>query len=94
MILPRPGTRAPIEFAPGDELSRHGELAYEFVERVVGIRPLFMSDQTSLADFCTSEEAAGVHRKTALLYGIDTRGMFSEPLWKVLDLVQGTDRAN
>lgn len=86
--LPRPGTKPPIELALADELRRHGEFAYEFVERVVGIRPSFMSDQTSLADFCTSEEAPGVHRKTALLYGIDTRAMIDEPLWKVLDLVQ------
>jgi hypothetical protein len=92
--LPRPGTKAPVEFAPGNELGRHGEFAYEFVERVVGIRPHFMSDQTSLADFCTPEEAADVHRKSALLFGIDTRGTFDEPLWKVLDLVQGTDGAN
>jgi len=92
--LPRPGTEPPIELVPADELRRHGEFAYEFVERVVGIRPFFMSDQTSLADFCTSEEAPDVHRKTALLYGIDTRGMIDEPLWKVLDLVQETDGAN
>jgi len=92
--LPRPGTKAPIEFAPADELSRHGEFAYQFVERVVGIRPLLMSDQTSLADFCTSEEAGDVHRKTALLYGIDTRGMLDDPLWKVLDLARKTPDAN
>lgn len=88
--LPRPGTPAPIEFAPDNELGRHGDFAYEFVERVVGCRPLFMSDRTSLADFCTAEDAPGVHRKTALLYGIDTRKMLGDPLWKVLDLVQET----
>lgn len=86
--LPRPGTKAPVEFAPGHELDRHGDFAFEFVERVVGFRPLFMSDSTSLADFCTAEEAPDVHRKTALLYGIDTREMFDEPLWRVLDVLQ------
>ena len=53
-----------------------------------------MSDSTSLADFCTAAEALEVHRKTALLFGVDTREMLDDPLWRVLDLVQETTPAN
>jgi hypothetical protein len=61
--------------------------AYDFVEAAVGVRPFFMSDQTSLADFCSPDEIDEVHRKIARLYGADTRGMEGQPLWKVLDSI-------
>ena len=86
--LPRPGTRQPLQWAAADQIARHGEFAYEFVERVTGIRPLLMTDQTSLHDFCLAADPEDVHRKTALLYRVDTRDLLAEPLWKVLDLVR------
>ena len=86
--LPRPGTKPPVEFASASELDRHGEFAYEFIERVVGIRPFFMSDGTHLLDFCGTEEMPEVHRKVALLYGADSRSLEDQPLWRVLDHVR------
>ena len=83
--LPRPGNRPPVEFASSTQLERHGEFAYDFVDRVVGVRPMFMSDGTTLGDFCGDEELEQVHRKIALLFGVDSREMTHDPLWRILD---------
>jgi hypothetical protein len=85
--LPRPGAREPIEFAETTELDRHGEFAYEFVESMVGVRPFFMSDGSSLADFAGVAPMAEVHANILDRYGIDSTAFETEPLWKLLDAV-------
>jgi hypothetical protein len=91
--LPRPGTRPPLKFASIDRLAAHGDFAYEFVERVTGIRPFFMSDGTSLSDFAAGEDMAEVQRKVALLYNIDATELAEGPLWQLLDKVHPRDGA-
>ena len=82
---PRPGSRPPIEFAGADNLARHGDAAYEFVEQVTGITPMFMSDGTSLTDFADGDELEAVRRKVSILHGLEAASIIEEPLWKVLD---------
>jgi hypothetical protein len=91
--LPRPGSRPPIEFAPATHLGAHGDFAYEFVERVTGIRPMFMSDQTSLHDFASGDEMTEVLRKISLLYNVDAAEHVDAPLWELLDRVHPPDGA-
>ena len=86
--LPRPGSKPPLKMAPTDQIERHGEFAYAFIERLVGVRPFFISDMTSLGDFCDLGKAEDLHRKVALLYRVDVCDLEGEPLWKVLDRVQ------
>jgi hypothetical protein len=83
--IPRPGTRPPVNFASASNLEAHGDFAYEFVERVAGIRPMFMSDQTSLIDFASGDELTEVLRKVSLLYNLDAADIIDGPLWEVLD---------
>ena len=82
---PRPGTRPPMQFGPADRIGAHGDFAYEFVERVTGITPMFMSDATSLADFADGEEFEDVRRKVSLLFGLEAASIIEGPLWQVLD---------
>ncbi|MBK7908287.1 MAG: hypothetical protein IPJ78_17240 [Gemmatimonadetes bacterium] len=85
--LPRPGTKVPVVFAASSELERHGEFAFEFVERVTGIRPLFMSDESSLADFADGEGLEEFRAKIFAEYGREVRLELDGPLWRVLDAV-------
>ena len=59
--LPRPGTKVPIEFASSERLSRipHG-LYNQFVDRVLGLEWVVVSDESSLWDF-HSEESNDVY---------------------------------
>lgn len=90
--LPRPGKRIPLEFGKASEIGRHGEFAYEFIETVVGIRPLFMSDGTSLSDFDGETPIEEVRATIKEAYGVDSASYESEPLWKLLDAVKAVDR--
>ena len=85
--LPRPGTRVPVSFEASAELDRHGEFAYEFVEAMVGVRPFFMSDESSLSDFEGVTPMSEVHAKILAAYGVDSTGFEAAPLWKLLDAV-------
>jgi len=85
--LPRPGSRPKIWFASSDQIDRHGEFAYYFVEQIARVRPVFLSDETTLGDFFGDEEVEQAYRKIALLYGIDVREMTYEPLWRVIDAI-------
>jgi hypothetical protein len=90
---PRPGTRPPIRFASAERLERHGAFAYEFVERVTGICPMFMSDQSSLADFVDGPELKDVTRKISLLYNVDPGDLPQGPLWRLLDKIHPEEGA-
>ncbi|MBI2399080.1 MAG: hypothetical protein HYV17_14930 [Xanthomonadales bacterium] len=82
--LPRPGTRAPIQFADTKEIDRHGDFAFDFVERVFGISPFFLSDQSSLSDFDGVIPMEEVHAKILAEFGVQDVSK-TEPLWKLLD---------
>ena len=82
--LPRPGTRAPIQFADTAQVDRHGDFAFDFVERTVGVRPFFLSDQSSLSDFEGVTPTADVRAKIFEEFGVSEISE-TEPLWKLLD---------
>ncbi|MBL8300850.1 MAG: hypothetical protein JNN30_21115 [Rhodanobacteraceae bacterium] len=85
--LPRPGARVPISFAAATELDRHGDFAYEFIEATVGVRPLFLSDESSLSDFDGIVPMQEVHAKILEKFGVDSTDLETESLWKLLDKV-------
>lgn len=86
--LPRPGTKVPLQFAGASELDRHGEFAYEFIEHHVGVRPFFMSDGTTLADFDGVTPMEDVHASIRDRYGVESEPFETEPLWMLLDSVK------
>lgn len=73
-----------LKQAPSDRIDAYGESAFIFVERTLGIRPLFLSDDSSMSDFSSVADLQSAHRKAMLLYGIDTEMMEDTPLWKGL----------
>ena len=85
--LPRPGTRAPVQFASTSRLDAHGTLRDEFVERILRMEPamVFVSDGSSLSNFPDGVEEYG--RRILLLYGIDIDGLADDRLATILDAI-------
>ena len=54
---------------------------------------MFMSDETSLADFADGAELGEVVRKISLIYGIDASAMVEKPLWQLLEQVHRPEGA-
>jgi len=71
--MPRPGTRAPVEYAATTEIKTVGSLRDDFIERVLRFNPAetFISDESRLSDF--PEPVDAMADRIILLYGVDPR---------------------
>src|ERR1700722_6649526 len=69
--LPRPGTHVKIEFASRDRVDAHAELAEDFIRRVLGLDWAFVSDESSLWDFHSSDDNQDLIAKINEVYGVD-----------------------
>jgi len=83
--LPRPGTQAPITFAPATRVEAHGALRDEFVERILRMEWAFMSDESSLTEFPEDVDEYG--RRIMLLYGVDIDQLPDRQIATVLDAI-------
>jgi hypothetical protein len=85
--LPRPGTRAPIEFASQERVSTHPELADDFIGRVLELDWAWISDDSSLWDFHTRETNELLCAKIKEVYGVDVSDLESAKLSEILDRI-------
>jgi hypothetical protein len=85
--LPRPGTRVPIEFASQERVSRHPELARDFIRRVLDVEGAWISDESSLGDFHTRETNDELIAKIREIYGVDVADIHSAKLCEILERV-------
>ncbi|HEY4765785.1 MAG TPA: hypothetical protein VIH75_19080 [Candidatus Sulfotelmatobacter sp.] len=69
--LPRPGTHVEIEFASRDRVDAHAELAEDFIRRVLNLDWAFVSDESSLRDFHSSDDNHDLIAKINVVYGVD-----------------------
>jgi hypothetical protein len=83
--LPRPGTHVEIEFASRERVDAHAELAEDFVRRVLNLEWAFVSDESSLWDFHSSDDNRGLIAKINEVYGVDVSDIESAKLWQILD---------
>jgi len=85
--LPRPGTHVEIEFASSARVDAHPELAGEFVRRVLNLDWAFLSDESSLWDFHSSDDNQALIAKIIEVYGVDVSDIESAKLWQILDRI-------
>lgn len=66
---PRPGSKVPVQFAESEAIAAYGDWAYDLTEAVTGLRPIFLSDSSSLSDFPIdlAEAQDRIHKR----YGVD-----------------------
>jgi hypothetical protein len=86
-VMPRPGTKAPIEFAPSDRVRAHPELTDDFIQRVLGLDWAFVSDESSLWEFHTDDSNDVLNAKIREVYGIDVSDLESGNLAEILERI-------
>ena len=85
--LPRPGTHVPIEFASRQRVDAHPELAEDFIRRVLNLDWAWISDESSLWDFHSSEDNGELTAKIREVYGVDVSDIESARLSEILDRI-------
>jgi hypothetical protein len=85
--LPRPGTHVEIEFASRERVNAYAELAEDFVRRVLNLDWAFISDESSLWDFHSSDDNQDLVAKINEVYGVDVSDIQSAKLWQILDRI-------
>jgi len=85
--LPRPGTHVEIEFASSERVNAHAELAEDFIRRVLNLDRAFISDESSLWDFHSSDDNQEFIAKINQVYGVDVSDIESAMLWQILDRI-------
>ncbi len=89
--LPRPGSRAPLRFAPSTRVTRNPELLQDFLRRVLGFRrddPVFVSDMSSLFDFGGDEEVERYRDLIRHIYGVETADLKKANLADILERIE------
>ena len=89
--LPRPGTHVEIEFASRERVDAHPDLAEDFVRRVLNLDWAWISDESSLWDFHSSEDNQALIAKINEVYGVDVSDVESAKLWQILDRIAASE---
>jgi hypothetical protein len=91
--LPRPGTRVPIQFASQERVSAYPELTEDFVHRVLELKWVWISDESSLWDFHQDETNDPLISRIKELYDVDVSDVKSARLSEILERI-ATKRRN
>jgi hypothetical protein len=89
-MLPRPGTKAPIEFASQLRVNAHAELASDFIHRILEIESAWISDESSLWDFHVDENNDAYLTKIKEIYNVDVSDIQSANLAEIFDRIATT----
>ncbi len=93
--LPRPGTRGPApEASSREQICQYEDLFPEFFERVLHLNScdVFITDRSSLYDFCLIEEPEQAARNVALVYGIDISDITDGNLVRIFERIRARNR--
>jgi predicted RNase H-like HicB family nuclease len=85
--LPRPGAHVPIELASRERVDAHAALAEDFIRRVLNLDWAWISDDSSLWDFHSSDDNQELIAKINEVYGVDVSDIESAKLWQILDRI-------
>lgn len=87
--IPRPGVHVPIEIASQEQISAQGELADDFIHRVLGLDWAIVTDKSSLWDFHTDTNNETLYAKIREVYGVDVSDIESALVCEILDRIAG-----
>jgi hypothetical protein len=86
-LLPRPGTRVPIEFVTQERVNAHTELSDDFIHRVLEMESAWISDESILWDFHTGETNDLYCARIKKIYGVDVSDIKSARLCEIFDRI-------
>jgi hypothetical protein len=90
--FPRPGTHVPIEFASRQRVDAHPELAEDFIRRVLNLDWAWLSDESFLWDFHSSDDNTKLIAKIKEVYGVDVSDIASARLSEILERIASQQR--
>ncbi len=86
--LPRPGTRVPFQIASTDKIDKHDNLFDDFNNKILGFNgPVFVSDESSLWDFCMDDTLDEYFDKILHVYHVDVKNVEGANLVKILNKI-------
>ncbi len=80
--------------APTDEVQKYQEIADDFFQKVVRVRPLFYSDGSSLRTYephdleLAKKQMEEIISRTLAIYGVDITDLYDGPLYKVFERIE------
>jgi hypothetical protein len=86
-LLPRPGSRVPIEFAEDQKVRLHQDLSQDFVLRVLQLQWAWISDESSLWDFHADESNDVLLARIKDVYGVDVSYIESAKLTDIFERI-------
>ena len=94
--LPRPGTRVAIEYASSREIDRHAKTVEQILTEVLGFEDfadLFISDGSSLWDFCEPEATSVADLLSGIEeeFGVDVSDLEDGNLLEIARRIDGFD---
>ena len=90
--LPRPGTKVQVRFSSTKRIDCHGALADDFIQRVLGLDWAWISDDSTLFDFHTTETNDHLFEKIRSVYDVDVSDVSSGNLAEILDRIAAHSR--
>jgi hypothetical protein len=84
---PRPGLLVPLEFVASDRVDAHRELAADFIERVLDLEKVWISDGSSLWDFHSGETNDELVAKIRDIYSVDVSDIESAKLCEIFERI-------
>jgi hypothetical protein len=85
--LPRPGAAVPVGYAASHRVGQYPELTKDFVQRVLDLEWVWISDESSLWDFHGDETNERLVEKIRSVYGIDVSDITSANLADIFDKI-------
>jgi hypothetical protein len=87
--LPRPGTKVSLEFASVQEIDQYETEAVDFFRRILAMDyyEIFISDQSSLYDFCWTDD--GIHEKLKLIEDTYNISIGNIEGYKIVHILKG-----
>lgn len=88
---PRPGVNVPIEYASTEKIKKNIDLLEDFLEKILEFKkdsPLFISDLSSLYDFCFDGNLEKYFVKIEKVYNKDVRFIKDGNIARILEAIK------
>jgi hypothetical protein len=90
-----------FELAPDKNIHKHGNFAYEFCQKIFGVKGALLTDESSVYDFDftldfdakkVQHETEKCLKKIKRIYGVDVSGIKGLIIYKILDRINHETR--
>lgn len=82
--------KQPLEFASKEKIQPYSEIAEQFIELVLDLQWVFLSDESSLYDFVSIDKVADLEEKIKEVFGVDVSDIEDKNLFKIFERIDGS----